>query len=368
MKKSSISFVSPHAYPVIAGGDFQTAGGAEIQQWLLAQELADKGYRVSFVVGDFGQLELESIKGIQFHRSYRLFHGNGKVRYPANMFLLMRAMSRADADIYYQRAGMFYTGPVALFTSLKRRKFIYSAGHDRNCNPELQSGMSNFIRRFYRFGLKKADLVTAQSEYQKKLFKRYYGVESVVVKNGFHIRDVQFRKRSDNTVLWVAKAHYWKRPELFLELARRIPDVIFDMVCAPAQQYLYYEKLKGDAKKIPNLRFHGFIPIDKIDSFFEKATVFVNTSSSEGFPNTFLQAWARYVPVVTLKVDPDKCVNSNEIGFCSESFDRLVNDVKTLINDKFLREKMGKAGREYIEAEHDISKIGENFSEILGKL
>jgi glycosyltransferase involved in cell wall biosynthesis len=363
-----ICFVAPHAYPLFVNSLDDTVGGSEFQQVSIAKELVKKGYQVSFVVGDFGQSELEYIDGIELIKSYRLFHGSAKFRYLANMLSLMKAMSKANADVYFQRAGMFYTSHVALFCTLKKRKFIYSAGHDRNCNPELQSRMSSLIKRFYRYGLRRADVVIAQSEYQKNLFKENYGVDSVVIKNGYRIPEISSNRKADNIVLWVGKALDWKGPELFLELARRVQEFAFEMVCAPARQYTYYSKLKKEAEKIPNLKFYGFVPIERIESFFERASVFVNTSSSEGFPNTFLQAWSRCAPTVSLNVDPDCCICSNEIGLHSKDFGQLVEDVKNLSRDTFLRERMGKAGRQYVEKEHDIRKVSKKYADILEKI
>ena len=43
-----------------------------------------------------------------------------------------------------------------------------------------------------------------------------------------------------------------------------------------------------------------------------KSKILINTSSFEGFPNTFVQAWANGVPVISLKVDPDNIIKKKK--------------------------------------------------------
>ena len=46
----------------------------------------------------------------------------------------------------------------------------------------------------------------------------------------------------------------------------------------------------------------------------------------------------------------------------------LVEDVKTLLKDKALREEMGMNGRAYIESEHDLTHIVREYIELFDRI
>jgi len=60
----------------------------------------------------------------------------------------------------------------------------------------------------------------------------------------------------------------------------------------------------------------GKLPFEETLKIFDGATLFVNTSKSEseGFPNTYIQAWLRGVPVISFDVDPDGVIAKNGLG------------------------------------------------------
>ena len=120
--------------------------------------------------------------------------------------------------------------------------------------------------------------------------------------------------------------------------------------------------------RAPNLRFHGFVPYYKVNEYFKKASIFVNTSRIEGFPNTFIQAWMHYTPVVSLSVNPDKIIQGERLGFCSGTFKQLVSDVITLLKDEKLRKIMGKNARKYVEREHDVRKTVKKYIKIFKEI
>jgi glycosyltransferase involved in cell wall biosynthesis len=92
-----------------------------------------------------------------------------------------------------------------------------------------------------------------------------------------------------------------KRAELVLEIARRMPQYRFVVVggADPGRRELeYFESIRQAAVKLPNVDFKGFVPFNEAEKWFNGARVFLNTSLYEGFPNTFMQAWARGMPTV----------------------------------------------------------------------
>ncbi|MCK4733979.1 MAG: glycosyltransferase, partial [Methanophagales archaeon] len=84
----------------------------------------------------------------------------------------------------------------------------------------------------------------------------------------------------------------------------------------------------------------------------------------EGFPHAFIQAWMHYVPVVSLNADPDELISEKKLGFHSKTFEQMVEEVKTLLNNEALREEMGVNGRKYVEREHDITKNIREYIEV----
>jgi len=105
MHKPRICFVSENIYPLLnkdINVDF--IGGAELQQLLIGQELANRGYRVSYITMNHGQEVLENIGPFKVISTYRPREGIPILRfvYP-KLVKIWRALAQSDADIYYVR-------------------------------------------------------------------------------------------------------------------------------------------------------------------------------------------------------------------------------------------------------------------------
>jgi glycosyltransferase involved in cell wall biosynthesis len=370
--KPKICFYSPAAYSYLTQKDTGTAGGAELQQVLLGKELVKKGFDISFIVDDYGQNPVELIDGIKIFRC-RSNHFNGIKYLLLKQYLIWKSLHEVDADVYYHRTASPVTGLIALFCLLKKKKFVYSIAHKADVDKTLilesyLKDMPPFIgwiyKQLFKFGVRAADCIIAQNEEQKELLRHNFHRESTVIKSMHPLPDGRPIKEAPPIVLWVSSMQEFKRPELFVDLAKSIPSGRFQMIGGASSDKRFYTEIKAEARKIPNLEFIGFIPYYEINRYFEKASIFVITSIAEGFPNTILQAWARYTPVVSLNVDPDEIICRYELGFHSRTFEQMGLDVELLLKDTALREKMGLKGREYVEREHSVTVSVEKYLKV----
>jgi glycosyltransferase involved in cell wall biosynthesis len=115
------------------------------------------------------------------------------------------------------------------------------------------------------------------------------------------------------------------------------------------------------------MEFLGFLPYEKTEEYFDKAELLVNTSATEGFPNTFLQAWSRGVPTIAY-VDSGARVNGRPVGRKVESQKAMVNTVAELVRDQVVREEEGEFCRNYFEKNHSTSQILDFYEEIFACL
>lgn len=365
--KSKICFVALAAYHLLSGKDTGVTGGSELQEVMLARELVKEGYDISFVVADHGQKPFETIDGIKIFKAHRT---DVSVGMPLKALFLWKAFDRANADIYFLKAGL--AGVVSFYCLVKKKKFVYSIADDRNITgvPIIQDFCHRYIfNRLNRFDIKYADIIIVQSKYQQKLLKENFGKEGALIKSMHVSPNYKPKKPTLPIVLWVSTLREKKRPELFLKLARKIPNAKFQMIGGAAlENPKIYENIKRSATELTNLDFMGFVQYRKIHQYFDQAAILVNTSISEGFPNTFLEAWARYVPVVSLNIDPDEIICRYKLGVHSKTFEQMVEDIKLLLRDGKLREKLGMNGGKYVEEEHNIKNILRKYSELFHAL
>jgi glycosyltransferase involved in cell wall biosynthesis len=358
---ASVCFVSPKAYPLFNPAIEATFGGAEVDVYLVATELARRGEMdVHCVVGDYGQPIEEVREGVRLHRSLR-----GGRNPLVGAWRVWQALVRADADVYLIKTASFGVELVRRFCAVRRRAFVYRAASRR----EVDGSYARTHRlggMLFNRSLRRADLVLVQTVDQREMARRTLGIEAVVIPNPLRVEATEEVPR--DRVLWVGRSSPVKRPDLLLGLAKRWPGIAFEMICPPATGDEDYESLRAEAEGIANLSFRTSVPYRSIGAHFAAARCLVSTSDSEGFPNVFLQACAAGTPIISLTVNPDGFLDETGCGVCCEGdFDRLVEVVGELWDSPRLPQ-MGRDGRRCVRDRHRVEDIASRYRDILVRL
>lgn len=368
--KPHICFVAPAAYPVIARDqNIKKIGGAEVQQSIIAKELVKEGYRISMICLDYGQEDLLEIDGIRIIKAHKPDEGIPVLRFihPRTTSVWL-AMKKADADIYYQRSAGFLTGIVSFFAKIHKKKFIYSGAHNRDFVPGKELIQFRRDKIIFRKGLKYADAVIAQNENQKELGQKNYNITPVIIPNAYKLtgrrQEIEKSSKDDGFILWISTIRELKRPEFFLELAKSLPQYRFKMIGGQGNSLKYFHEIEKMASQISNLDFLGFLPFSRTEDYFDSAVIFVNTSIIEGFPNTFLQAWARSIPTVSFfSPFPEK--TKNRPGAYVVSISNAQKTIQEWMESAETRKKEGRQCKQYFANNHSLSVSIKKYEKLI---
>lgn len=374
LAKPHICFVAPNIWPVFSGDPtIPVAGGAEVQQSILARLLVQDGYQVSIICDDYGQPGQCIRDGVTVIKTYRLQAGLPVIRfiYP-RLTSIWGALRKADADIYYQRSAGMLTGVVAAYCRRYDKQAIYAAASDTDFIPERMLIYYARDRWLFKKGLAMVDAVIVQNESQKRLCKENFARESTLIPSCY-VPPESSKPRQANYVLWVAVMRKLKRPEIFIEIARRLPHRQFVMVGGTAdfkpEEEAYFDRIRHAASELPNVEFTGYLPVNKAEGYFDNACVLVNASgaNSEGFPNVFLQAWARGVPTIAFS-DAGARLDGERVYPVVDSVEEAALEIEQMFNDEHYRANTSNRCLAYFNANHSAQRALAEYRALLERL
>ena len=329
-------------------------GGSQYQAKCILEELAKKNrYELYYLTRDSDPDYRP--------RHYRLitydFPGKRKQglhRHFFEMLMLPKLLQRIKPDIIYQRVGSAQTGIAAHYALKNHCKMIWHIAAEGDLDRS-RIRLSRLIvyriieRKLLHYGILHASGIIAQTDDQKKTLERKFGrLPSAVIPNLHPAPEEIIKKEDPIKVLWVANFKAVKQPEIFIRLAselRMLSNVQFIMVGAIQGAERLQQRYRKMIAQTDALSYLGPKTQSEVNSLMAQAHIFVNTSLMEGFPNTFIQAWMRQMPVVSLNVDPDGSIAQRQLGFVSGSFEKMKRDVALLVENAALRNEIGKSAR-----------------------
>jgi glycosyltransferase involved in cell wall biosynthesis len=331
--------------------DLHIFGGAELQCYLIGKRLALKGWNVTYIT-----THPTTSYGEPFHVYYARtkLHENGRLARYSRALVVFTLLRKINPDIVVTTWSGALSGLAALYCRLHHKKLI----HRIAVGPESNQ-LAVLDRLLYQFALRNADVILTNAQDVADVYKRRLPRKNIfVVRNGLPIVPVQKSKAS--IVLWIGRFENVKNPIVFVRLAGELPKTQFVL----GGHGSLHEECARRAEGVTNLRLIGVVDEELKKKLLNAALAFVNTSKSEGFPNTLIEAGIHGVPYLSF-VDPDEVICRNSLGFHVKSLSELVEKTRLLVADSDLRKKIGINIRHYVEREHRIEDTVSQYERIL---
>ncbi len=398
---TSLCFAALNAYPAIDPQVPGAIGGVETRAWMLARALAATGrYKVDLIVRHTAPLRQQEYAGVHLRpvidRLYRLRESVSTRVEKLHTFPFLKFRSftpallwqipflaacrpfrgkhrlwRADrlfttppADVYYTFGVQSNSATVIASAHAIGKPVVLLLGSDSDLDERYTEG-STFVSTYDDTGddcwriLQQADVIVCQTEWQLARLATHFNRNGTIVPNPIDVKewDDNLQRTDvgtlpseianlDRYLLWIGRAErVHKRPQLFAQLARELPDVPCVMILNTREGDLEDEIRRS----VPaNLRIVSHVPFPLMPKLFAKTASLISTSSLEGFPNVFLQAGLSRVPVVSLRVGGEFLTETGIGTACDDDWQRFVQAVQNTWNTPPCSDDTENARREVI--------------------
>ncbi len=363
-----IAFINEGIYEYATGAP-EANGGLERDQWLLSRALAAHGWTaVVGVAGSLKPTERKTIDGVEYV-------GLNRSR---NVFAWRQFLSSERPNWLFWEGAGHLLGPVVELASFAHIRTIFHTAFDTDVYPRYALAYRRRWWPLYAWGLARTSKIFVQHKGQlSALPHRWQAKASVLPKvcdllkglsESVHITPHVERQKY---VAWVAMLRQPKRPDVLVEIARKAPNISF-VVCGGTTSHRsppgYGERITEEFRKLPNISYRGQVGPQEAAQVIADAAVLLSTSDEEGFPNTFIQAWASGTPVVSLKVDPDRIIERMRLGVLSGSIQKAIGDINALLNSVEERERIASRARRYIADVHSEEAVTATFERALRRV
>lgn len=344
----TVNVVFPKDSESIFNNSIKTFGGATVQLYNFAKELS-KYHHVNVLVNEYDNIDFKEHNGLNF-----LFTFNNRDNIFAKIIKFHSTIRKSNPQVIIQRGLSFFSSFLAVYCHLFKIKLIFMFAHDRESRGRFQR--TNRKNILYPILLRFASFLIVQNEYQYNQLPQTVTHKVNKIRNGYLIN--KHDSCMKDGVLWVGRLEPWKQPEKILELAEKLPDKKFIMIAPVVKKYeSYAEEIYAWAEKLSNLKIIKFVNHKDIDHYFKCARLFINTSSEEGFPNTFIQSCKNYTPIVSLKVNPDNFITRFGLGYCcDDSCELLLSFTERILSDDILFKTISNAAYTYAKEHHSIEE------------
>lgn len=234
----------------------------------------------------------------------------------------------------------------------------------------------NWLNKLLFKSCKESDIVISVAKWQQKILDKH-GIDSVFIPNAVNVEECEkgnaerFKEKygiNDEFALFGGDIRWYKRPNLFIELAERNPDKLFVMKGRGMKREIIKRRFGLDVTR--NLICLGELPFQDVLDAVAASKILILTSKNDTFPTVLLEAMAlKKVVVGADNAGPKEIITDGKDGFLfkPDNIDDL--EKKTLL--AWENPELGKNGYKKVKDQFDwkvvIKSIDTVYDDLMTK-
>lgn len=336
----------------------------------LYRELQARGVGIDFVTyGDQGDLAfVDAISGLRIHAN------TGGLNLGAYERKLLNEPVQADIIKSNQMAGADIAMDVAHKTKanfVARCGYLLSEFQERRYGERSREAKQ--ARKLEEKVFRGADWITLTTAKMAEAVTQRYKVRAEkigIIPN--YVETDRFYPACEHQPAQKLRIGFVGR----LDTQKNLRNLIAALVDVDVEVWLIgYGPLKEELERfaegtVAQFKFLGNVPNHELPNMLNQCDLFVMPSLYEGHPKALLEAMASGLPVVGTRVPGiQEIITDGENGLLSEiGAVSLRETIQRMLDDAPLRERLGKAGREYVQAHFALERVVELEMALLNRL
>lgn len=244
--------------------------------------------------------------------------------------------------------------------------------------------VEDFLKQF----MKKYDqVIISNPKHQKKHFQKtkiiYPAIDPLSAKNESLNEEEVVKILAKNNIpldhpllVQVSRFDKWKDPLGVIKIYKRIREqisahlvLIGSMASDDPEGPDMYAKIKEETKGDPEITVISKRDDYLVNALQTKADVVIQNSKKEGFGLTVTEALWKKTPVCARNTSgPALQIDNGECGFLYNDESEAVEKISRLLENKELREKMGKKGHKKVKANYLVTENIKKYLILLNKI
>lgn len=245
-------------------------------------------------------------------------------------------------------------------------KFIAEQKQSEHVWSKLIMKFKLFIKEF---GAKKYTRFVALSD---ESLKEWRITNGVVITNPLCDFPKKLSDQSSKKVIAVGRHAYEKGFDNLLKIWKKVvedyPDWVLE-IYGKSDEKFELRELAKNLNLTENIVFHE--PVQNINDKYSEASFYLMTSRFEGFGMVLIEAMAAGLPCVAYDCPcgPRNIIDNEKNGFLIQNNNEkdYINAVKTLIEDKELRIRLGETAKSVI-SEYNLDEIMQSWNQFFREI